>query len=233
MGTIYLVRHGQAAFGTDDYDRLTPQGFEQSRLLGEYFAKRGVAFDAVVTGTLRRHIETAQTILESLGDQQAGHLPAPERLPGLNEYDPKALVFALRGHHPAEDSAAAQRDPIVVREHFRLLRESLLAWTEGRTAPKGMPAWPEFQAGAVDALVWARQHYADGNVLVVSSGGPIAAAVAAALNAPPQTAIELNLRIRNTAVTEFATNPKRHHLVSFNNIAHIEQHGASHLATYA
>ena len=39
MGAIYLVRHGQAAFGTDDYDRLTEIGYTQARLLGGF--KRG------------------------------------------------------------------------------------------------------------------------------------------------------------------------------------------------
>ncbi|NDC60964.1 MAG: histidine phosphatase family protein, partial [Betaproteobacteria bacterium] len=24
MGTLYLVRHGQASFGADDYDQLSP-----------------------------------------------------------------------------------------------------------------------------------------------------------------------------------------------------------------
>lgn len=63
MGSIYVVRHGQAAFGTDDYDRLTEIGFAQSRLLGSYFAARKIHFDAVFTGTLRRQSETAKGIL--------------------------------------------------------------------------------------------------------------------------------------------------------------------------
>ena len=58
MGTLYLVRHGQASFGEADYDRLSPMGHQQSRRLGEYFAGQGLVFDAVITGTLRRHAET-------------------------------------------------------------------------------------------------------------------------------------------------------------------------------
>ncbi len=34
MGTLYLVRHGQASFGSDDYDRLSPLGQRQSQRLG-------------------------------------------------------------------------------------------------------------------------------------------------------------------------------------------------------
>ena len=34
MGTLYLVRHGQASFGADDYDQLSPLGHQQALRLG-------------------------------------------------------------------------------------------------------------------------------------------------------------------------------------------------------
>ena len=52
MGTLYLVRHGQASFGADDYDQLSELGHKQSVRLGEYFARKGVHFDALIAGTL-------------------------------------------------------------------------------------------------------------------------------------------------------------------------------------
>jgi phosphohistidine phosphatase SixA len=58
VAELFLVRHAQASFGTDDYDRLSDLGHQQSRWLGDYFAQRGLVFDRVVTGTLRRHRET-------------------------------------------------------------------------------------------------------------------------------------------------------------------------------
>jgi broad specificity phosphatase PhoE len=112
------------------------------------------------------------------------------------------------------------------------LREALLAWAENRTQPLGMPVWQAFQEGAVAALTEARRRFPDGNVLIVSSGGPIAAIVAGALNAPPATAVELNLRIRNSALTEFAATPRRHHLVSFNGLPHLDTN-SDVLTTYA
>jgi broad specificity phosphatase PhoE len=231
MGTIFVVRHGQAAFGTDHYDRLTETGFTQSRLLGAYFALRNVRFDAVFTGTLHRQTETAQGIFE--GHPALGNDTLQERFPGLDEYKPDAIMMAFTGEFPAPATAAAQRDPVVVRDHFRLLREALLAWAEDRTQPEGMAAFKAFQEGAVAALVAARQRFPDGNVLVVSSGGPIAAMVAAAMQAPPATAVELNLRIRNSSLTEFAATPRRHHLVSFNGLPHLDTNSDLTLTTYA
>jgi broad specificity phosphatase PhoE len=231
MGAVYVVRHGQAAFGTEHYDRLTETGFAQARLLGSYFARRNIHFDAVFTGTLRRQTETAQGILQ--GHAQLASQPLQETFPGLDEYNPEALIMALTGAFPVPAAAAERRDPVVVREHFRILRDALLAWAEDRTQPQGMPAWRAFQDGAVAALIEARQRFPDGNVLIVSSGGPIAAIVTAALNAPPATAVELNLRIRNSSLTEFASTPRRHHLVSFNGLPHIDTNPDPALITYA
>jgi broad specificity phosphatase PhoE len=225
MGVIYVVRHAQASFGTQDYDRLTQTGFAQAALLGRYFSLRSIRFDALYTGTLRRHAETAQGILNGEG-------PAAECFPGLDEYQPEALMRAFSGAMPGPVAAAPQRDAAVMREHFRQLRDALLAWAEDRIQPVGMPAWQAFQDGAVAALVAARRHFA-GNVLVVSSGGPIAAIVSATLKAPPAAAVELNLRIRNSSVSEFSMSARRHHLVSFNALPHLDAQSDPGLMTYA
>ena len=40
MGSIYLIRHGQASFGAENYDVLSPLGYRQSEALGDYLARR-------------------------------------------------------------------------------------------------------------------------------------------------------------------------------------------------
>jgi broad specificity phosphatase PhoE len=231
MGSIYLVRHAQASFGTEDYDRLTANGFTQARLLGAYFSARNIRFDAVYTGTLRRHTETVQGMAEGHG--ATGEWPRAERVPALDEYNPEAIVAAFSGALPTRDPAVAARDSATMRDHFRLLKKALLAWAEGGSQPAGMPAWQVFQDGAVAAVAEARERYASGNILVVSSGGPIAAIVADSLMAPPRIAIELNLRLRNCSVSEFASSPQRHQLVTFNSLPHLDARADSNLWTYA
>lgn len=231
MGAIYLVRHGQAAFGTDDYDRLTEIGFTQARLLGGFLAARQLRCAAIYTGTLRRHSETVRGILD--GGPAIAHGSAVESVPGLDEYHPEALIASLMGDSFAPAPIPTRDNPASAREHFRRLREALLAWTEGRIQPAGMPAWQDFQRAAVDVLVQARRRHPEDNVLIVSSGGPIAAIVAAALESPPKVAIELNLRIRNSAVTEFTMSARRHQLLSFNALPHLEAQSDATLTTYA
>ena len=59
MAELFMVRHGQASFGTGNYDQLSALGERQGVWLGEYFAERGIAFDRVVTGSMQRHRQTA------------------------------------------------------------------------------------------------------------------------------------------------------------------------------
>jgi broad specificity phosphatase PhoE len=211
MGTLYLVRHGQASFGSDDYDQLSELGARQCERLGAYFRERDVRFDGVITGTLRRHTQSFEALARGL---QARHEALA--MPGLNEYDSHAVVHAI---HPQPLPRA--RTPEEVRQHFRLLRAGLLAWMEGRAQPAGMPSFERFAAGVVEALDHVRTRH-DGAVLIVSSGGPISTAVAHVLGAPPQAMVELNLRMRNSAVTELAFTPKRHALITFNTLPHLE-----------
>jgi len=222
MGTVYLVRHGQASFGAADYDQLSELGTRQCRALGEWFARRGLRFDATLTGTLKRHVQSLAAI-------SAGHgaVPEAQAWPGLNEYDPEALI---RAFHPGP--LARPDSPEVVKAHFRLLREALAAWMAGRTQPEGMQAWPDFAAGVAGALDHVRSTH-QGDVLIVSSGGPIATAVGQVLGAGAEATIELNLRIRNSAVTEFAFSPKRHHLLSFNHLPHLDAPERADWVTYA
>lgn len=224
MGSLYLVRHGQASFGADDYDQLSDLGHRQARRLGAYFAAQGMRFDAILVGTLRRHRQTLDAIREGLGGTHAQAMDWP----GLNEYDSLALIEAI---HPAP--LEKPTTPEAYRHHFRLLRDGLTQWMAGVVTPRGMPRYEDFVAGVTGALDHVRAHHPGQSVLVVSSGGPISTAVGRVLQAPPETTIELNLRIRNTAVTEFAFTPKRHMLVTYNTLPHLDGREFKDWVTYA
>ena len=222
MGTLYLVRHGQASFGADDYDQLSELGRRQCVQLGRYLHERGRRFDAVLTGTLKRHAQSLAGIAEGLGDT-----PEPLRWPGLDEYDSHAVIAAV---HP--QPLQRPDTPEMYRHHFRLLRDGLAGWMAGRVAPAGMPSYPDFVAGVTGALDHVRQQH-DGDVLIVSSGGPISTAVGHVLGTSAETTIELNLRIRNSSVTEFAFTPKRHMLVTYNTLPHLDHPDFAGWVTYA
>jgi broad specificity phosphatase PhoE len=222
MGTLYLVRHGQASFGAADYDQLSALGTRQCHALGQWFAARGITFEGVLRGTLKRHMQSLDGITDGYGE-----LPAALPWPGLNEYDSDAL---LRTVH--EGPLAVPTSPEMYRSHFRLLRDALARWMAGETQPAGMPSWAAFTAGVAAALDHVRQNH-QGDVLLVSSGGPIATAVHQVLGTPAATMIELNMRIRNSALTEFAYTPKRHMLQSYNHLPHLDDAARRDWVTYS
>lgn len=211
MAILYLIRHGQASFGADNYDVLSDLGQRQARRLGHYLSERGVEFEASITGTLQRQVQTHAGICEGLGQSLQ-----PLTLPALNEYDSQALIEAVHPQPlPRPDS------PELYRQHFRLLRQALQAWIAGQIAPHSMPSFAQWSEGIRAALDHVRQQYR-GHVLLVSSGGPIATAVGQVIEAAPTSWIELNLRIRNASITQFEFNAKRHSLLTYNALPHLD-----------
>ena len=227
MGTLYLVRHGQASFGADDYDQLSELGQRQSERLGRYWAERGLRFDAVITGTLKRHEQTWQGIARGAALELQ-----PLRWPGLNEYDSHAVIRAVL---PCKREATLgdPHTPEGYKAHFRLLRDGLAQWMAGTVSPEGMPEYTDFVHGVTGALDHVRQHHAGQQVLLVSSGGPISTAVGHVLGLSPDATIDLNMRIRNSAVTEFVFSPRRHTLLTYNTLPHLDGAEFKDWVTYA
>ena len=89
MGAIYLLRHGQASFGGDNYDQLSPTGVAQARVLGQALKAREVVPAVALSGTMQRHRDTASGCLAELG----ATLPVRE-LAGVNEFDHEAVIRA-------------------------------------------------------------------------------------------------------------------------------------------
>ncbi len=220
MAELVLVRHGQASFGADDYDKLSELGWRQSRWLGEYFAERGAAFDLVVRGSLRRHAETLAGISEGLGRTLGGDEDSR-----LDEYDSHALLHAhLQGRAPPRGGDR--------REHFRVLREAMYAWTEGRLPLAPGVDFASFQGRVLATLEELRQARAR-RVLVVSSGGPISTMLASVLGMPSRGVVDLNLQTRNTGLTELQAGANRIHFVSFNNVPHLDRPDRAGALTYS
>ena len=220
MAELILVRHGQASFGADDYDKLSELGWRQSRWLGEYFAERGIAFDRVVRGSLRRHAETLAGIAEGMALPLEGAEDAR-----LNEYDANALLNAhLKGGAKPQGGDR--------REHFRILREAMYTWTDGTLAGAPHEPFTEFRGRVLAALEAARAAQAK-RVLVVSSGGPISTILAEVLGMPLRGAVDLNLQTRNTGITELQAGASRIHCVSFNNVPHLDRPDRAGALTYS
>lgn len=214
MSLVYLVRHAQASFGAQHYDRLSDLGRQQARWLGEYFAARGLRFTKVLAGTLARQQDTAREVIAAI---TGGEAQAPLVHAGLDEYPGEALYAAWTG---TNDPRPQQR--LDQREYWRTFRAAMQAWADDRLS--GVPeSWAAFGARVHEAVSEAvRGTGRDDVILVVSSGGVIGRLVADVAGAPARTAIELNLQFRNSGFCELIAGGGSLRLLSFNNIPHLE-----------
>ena len=90
MGSIYLIRHGQASFGADDYDVLSPVGVRQAEVLGKHLEQLGISLDRCISGSLRRQQHTANAAL-----QHMSKAPALDIDEAFNEFDADAVIRTL------------------------------------------------------------------------------------------------------------------------------------------
>jgi len=222
MTTIYLIRHGQASFGSDDYDRLSPLGHEQSRVLGEALAKRlpeGAPVD-VFTGTMRRHKETAAGCLAALGREHAPTVHA-----GFDEFDHEDVIACHAPQWRAPGAMlrelSAQPDPMAA---FQAAFEVAMArWTGGAHDADYAESFPAFQLrcrAALDAV--AAQTARGATALVFTSGGTISVLLQALLGLDTATLLQLEWRMANASVTKLAAGGRGARVVSINEHAHLE-----------
>ena len=168
---------------------------------------------------MSRHAETLAGIAQGMGREFDAGEDAR-----LNEYDSHAL---LRAHCGLEMLQGKDR-----REHFRVLRSALYAWTDGTLAGHPHEPFTEFRNRVLGALADLRTGEAK-RVLVVSSGGPISTILAEVLGMPQRGVVDLNLQTRNTGITELQSGPRRIQCVSFNNVPHLDRPDRAGALTYS
>ncbi len=225
MSELFLVRHAQAAFGTDDYDRLSELGHQQANWLGEYFRYRKLRFDQVICGDMVRHRETLQGISTGMGQATQKYSVHSQ----WNEFDFESLIQAYLSEFPE------QRPPsnAVPGEFTQLLRKALQAWA-GKQVVSGMPeSWLEFEQRVREALALITRQAGPGRkVLLVSSGGAISMALSQVLMIPPDSIIEMNLQTRNSSFSHLYFDPEKMHFSGFNHVPHLDHPQRSHALSY-
>ena len=210
MGMLLLVRHGQASWGADDYDELTDRGHEQARLLGTALANRRIAPSTVIHGGMRRHRQTWEGMAVGAGWSFEGCVDR-----GWAEYD--------------HDDVLARVEPPTPEVPGEMSPRAIQAWVEAGTDRwiAGGDAYGESFVDFGDRVRAALERVPrEGTVVIVTSGGPIAAAVASLLADTESGRTELwrrlNVVCANTGVTRFVAGRRGLTLVTFNEDTHFD-----------
>ena len=206
MPIVLLVRHGQASFGGDDYDRLSDLGRAQSAHVGRELRRRGVRDPLLASGTLARQRDTLALLASAAG------FGAPATAdPRWNEYDHLDLLrrqAVVEGRGVPADSRGVQA----------LLDRALLAWID-RGDADGWPAFADGVAGALGDTCGALQPGRD--AVVVTSAGVLAAVCTRLLGAPPAAVVALNRVMVNAAITTVVVGRSGASLLTVNDHAHL------------
>jgi len=225
MGLLYLIRHGQASLGSDNYDQLSNLGKQQAHLLGEYFKLNKIHFDQVVCGAQVRHKETAQHFLK--GNQSASSMPLLT-LKQFNEFNFEAIIQGYLAIYP-EQSLTQFRGPGL----FQLLKKSLHSWSEGELNLGSEETWDDFRLRLSQGLSQLQAEFHQQNILLFTSGGPISHLVSQMLGTSRKACIDLNLHIQNTSVTQCLMTQEKISLHSFNELAHLQAPDRIALRSYS
>ena len=231
MSVLVLVRHGQASFSSDDYDRLSPTGEAQARRLGDYWLRQAEVFDEVYVGPRRRQQQTADLV--GAGYRSAGRpWPEPVVLPELDEYDLEGLMGRLapalaRQDRGFEELRAAHSRSAGESERarsFQRMFETLLTHWQGVLSDGAeVESWPAFRDRVRRGLGRITDRPGQGRrVAAFTSGGFIGTAVGLALGVSDRTCLELNWRLRNGSLTRLLFTPGRLTLDDFNTLPHLQ-----------
>lgn len=225
MAEIFLVRHGQASFGAEDYDQLSELGKTQCTLLGEFMS----AFTEnalLVSGSLKRHSQSMEAFIE-------GHKRTAEQLPiqlaELDEFDHEDVLHVafpqFRDRAVMVSELAKSESP---RKHFHgLFQQSVKRWISGEFDQTYQESWPDFRQRVDQGLACIRALTRDesnrGRPLVVfTSGGPISTIVRQAMGLDDHATFALNENLANSGVTRLLSSKNRFSVSYINNYSHLQ-----------
>ena len=216
MSVLYLVRHGQASFGTDDYDRLSDLGKEQSSITGRFLAAQGIEPDRIVHGEMLRQRQTAEGLLEGMGLSMDAHVDS-----GWNEY----AAWELTGVLDDVDPRAKHDSKIFQGE----LERGAARWASGEHDEDYRETYKQFTSRVERALDDAVAAMGSGqSTIVVSSAGAIAWTAARLIGGGFDQWMAFNRVTINTGITKIITGQSGTSLISFNDHGHQDPKNATY-----
>jgi broad specificity phosphatase PhoE len=230
MGTLLLVRHGQASFLQENYDKLSSIGEAQARLLGECWARRGVNFDRTCVGPCVRQKDTLKLVSEAY-DRAGLKFPEAMVMPEFDEYQGEAVLKRslpallesdqkIRELYATFESSTGTAERRVT---FQKLFEVVIGqWVRGEISPQGVETWLEFCSRVNSGLSKVLSAGGRGErVAIFTSGGPIAVAMQRAMHLSAERALQVSWMSRNSSWSEFLYSSELFNLSAFNIHCHL------------
>ncbi|MEM1187942.1 MAG: histidine phosphatase family protein [Pseudomonadota bacterium] len=227
MAAIYLIRHGQASFGSDNYDRLSELGQRQAKLTGEYLASTGLRFDAAYCGRLERQRHTGELALAA--QPEAPDLQTDARLDEVrNDEHLEYLLPKVLEQKP--DLQAIVDAGLGSSKRFQKVIDAVFNyWVSPECDEPAIQSWEEYSSNVRGVLNHIVSTQGAGKTSAVfTSGGTIAVMVAAVLGLPGAKTYQLYEPVFNCSVTELFYSRDRVSLSYFNDCSFLRQLSVQH-----
>lgn len=216
MTTIYFIRHGQASFGAESYDQLSPNGELQAKILGQYFDQILKEAPVVVSGSMQRHQQTACISL-------AECFPEVDVLTNSawNEFNHQQVFahYEPRFNEPHLLKADVAKESSPRAYLAKIFEGAIERWTGGDYHHEYDESWPEFKSrievalqDLCDELAQSKPRYA----VVFTSGGVISVVAGKLLGLSPNKTFALNWAIANSSMTTLRLVGNEPQLLSLN-----------------
>ncbi len=220
MANLLIVRHGQASFGAENYDQLSPLGQRQADLTGEFLRKMDTRFSAAYSGDLSRQRETGQRVLDQL--EQAPELIIDPRFNEVQTDEQIGVMMPLliqRDARFADLVAAMDTD---TKSFQKIIETVFNYWVSPECDVSGIQSWKEYHGGVVSAFESAMASAASGtDTAIFTSGGTIATIVGHVLKLTSDRVYEFYEPVFNCSITRIIFNSRKCSLSTFNDVGHL------------
>lgn len=238
MAAIYLIRHGQASFGSTDYDQLSEKGSKQGVMLGQYW-QSSVVPSKFYSGDLLRHGQTVKCFIQGYQGEETPMIIHS----GFNEFDHVDILvnYNPQWQNDVKMSEAINRLKEPNKTFQKEFSQALNRWVTGNKDHEYKESWPQFKMRCIRALqdIIAQElantrKFTAGvehtkkskDILVFTSGGTISVIVQHILALSDQQTLQINQQCRNTSVTKLLFSQNKLSVDYLNNYSHLEQAGA-------
>lgn len=220
MATIYLIRHGQAQFGMEEYDALSPTGIEQAKILGDSLVQRNIIPTKIISGAMKRHQQTMEYCLEKMNLSNLEKSTNED----WNEFDHRDIIAKYEPRYA--DLNELKKDIFLDKSPKEKITEVLMGavtrWTSGQHYDYN-ESWTTFCERVKNGLQKIEDEAKKEDIIFVfSSGGSISVILQKILDLSIQKTFELQLNIANCSITKLRTSSRGTQLLSFSDYAHFE-----------
>lgn len=227
---LYLIRHAQASYLSDNYDQLSELGIQQAKALGTFLSAE-ISIHQKYVGPHERQRQTAEYIQEAY-QLNKQNIPTPTYIKQLKEHSgpttlqhhkPKLIQehpLCIQWHNEAlEQPKKLRNNSIKIFEHF------IPQWMAGEYAVDGLEDFATFRreiAQGMDEILNSKEP--SQNTILVTSAGSISAIMANLLRIDDTSEIaQLSFEVYNASVTSLQQYGNEWKISKFNQVDHLTE----------